>query len=82
MLKYFRLTLIASDQGITGALFILSIFRILLIYLNYRFWLMKWTAIYENFLDNFVAHRDDKRIQMVKNSLIVDLFIIYYFQFH
>ena len=52
-----RLTLIASDPGISAALAILSISRMILIYLNYRFWLRKWKLTYAKFLNSFVLDR-------------------------
>ena len=45
-----RLTLIASDPGISTALVLLSLSRMLLIYLNYRFWIQMWKDTYANFL--------------------------------
>ena len=53
-----RLTLIASDPGISAALLILSVSRMILIYLNYRFWLRTWKIIYAKFLDSFILDRD------------------------
>ena len=53
-----RLTLIASDPGISAALLILSFLRMILIYLNYRFWLRTWKMIYAKFLDSFILERD------------------------
>ena len=47
-----RLTLIASDPRISSALFILSISRMLLIYLNYRFWIRMWKNTYAKFLSD------------------------------
>ena len=52
-----RLTLIASDPGISAALLILSFLRMILIYLNYRFWLRTWKMIYAKFLDSFILER-------------------------
>ena len=53
-----RLTLIASDPGISTALAILSISRMILIYLNYRFWLRKWKLTYAKFLNTFMLDRN------------------------
>ena len=53
-----RLTLIASDQGISTALFILSISRMLLIYLNYRFWIRMWKDTYSQFLNTGIFERE------------------------
>ena len=55
-----RLTLIASDPRISGALMILSVTRMLLIYLNYRVWFIKQKVIYENLLGTLVFDRDGK----------------------
>ena len=49
-----RLTLIASDPRISAALMILSVTKMILIYLNYRFWSVKLRDIYAEVLDTLV----------------------------
>ena len=49
-----RLTLIASDPRISAALIILSVIKMILIYLNYRFWSVKLRDIYAEVLDTLV----------------------------
>ena len=63
-----RLTLIASDPGISAALLILSASRMILIYLNYRFWLRTWKIIYAKFLDSFILDRDRDVIQSLNQG--------------
>ena len=49
-----RLTLIASDPRISAALMILSVTKMILIYLNYRFWSVKLRDIYAEVLNTLV----------------------------
>ena len=61
-----RLTLIASDPGISGALFFLSATKMILIYLNYRLLLIKLKVIYGKLLDTLVLDRNrNKEIRIV-----------------
>ena len=53
-----RLTLIASDPRISTALVILSVSRMLLIYLNYRFWYRMWKDTYAKFLSSGLLDRN------------------------
>ena len=53
-----RLTLIASDPRISAALMILSVTKMILIYLNYRFWSVKWRVVYGKALDTLVLDRN------------------------
>ena len=53
-----RLTLIASDSGISAILIILSFLRMLLIYFNYRFWINMWKDSYAQFLDTGILDRN------------------------
>ena len=53
-----RLTLIASDPQISAALVILSVSRMLLIYLNYRFWFQMWKDTYGKFLSSGLLDRN------------------------
>ena len=53
-----RLTLIASDPRISTALVILSVSRMLLIYLNYRFWFRMWKDTYAKFLSSGLLDRN------------------------
>ena len=55
-----RLTLIASDPRISGALMILSVTTMILIFLNYRIWFVKLKVIYGNVLDTLVFERNRK----------------------
>ena len=59
-----RLTLIASDPRISAALMILSVTKMILIYLNYRFWSVKWRFVYGKALDTLVLDRN-------RDSLII-----------
>ena len=54
-----RLTLIASDPRISAALFILSISKMILIYLNYKLWLVQWKIILTKILDTVVLDRKE-----------------------
>ena len=54
-----RLTLIASDPRISSALVILSLSRMLLIYLNYRFWIRMWKDTYAKFLSDGLLDRKE-----------------------
>ena len=49
-----RLTLIASDPRISVALMILSVTKMILIYLNYRIWSVKLRDIYAEVLNTLV----------------------------
>ena len=53
------MTLIASDPRISASLFILSISKMILIYLNYKLWLVKWKVIYTKILDTVVLDRNE-----------------------
>ena len=53
-----RLTLIASDPRISTALVLLSVSRMLLIYLNYRFWIRMWKDTYAKFLGGGLLDRN------------------------
>ena len=53
-----RLTLIASDPRISAALMILSVTKMILIYLNYRLWSVKLKDIYGEVLDTLVFDRN------------------------
>ena len=57
-----RLTLIASDPRISGALMILSVTKMILIYLNYRIWFIKMKVIHENVLNTLVFDGDGKQL--------------------
>ena len=57
-----RLTLIASDPRISVALMILSVTKMILIYLNYRLWSVKLKVIYGKVLDTLVLDRNRKHI--------------------
>ena len=52
-----RLTLIASDPRISAVLLLLSMTKLILIYLNYRLWSMKLKVMYGKFLDTFILER-------------------------
>ena len=54
-----RLTLITSDPRISAALFILSISKMILIYLNYKLWLIQWKIIHTKILDTVVLDRNE-----------------------
>ena len=58
-----RLTLIASDPRISGALMILSVTKMILIYLNYRIWFIKMKVIHENVLNTLVFDGDGKQLK-------------------
>ena len=58
-----RLTLIASDPRISGALMILSVTKMILIYLNYRIWFIKLKIIHENVLNTLVFDGDGKQLE-------------------
>ena len=53
-----RLTLIVSDPRISAALLILSVSKMVLIYLNYRLWSIKLKVIYAKVLDTLVLERN------------------------
>ena len=53
-----RLTLITSDPRISTALVLLSVSRMLLIYLNYRFWIRMWKDTYAKFLGGGLLDRN------------------------
>ena len=56
-LNFKRLTLIASDPRISAALLVLSVTKMILIYLNYRLWSVKLKDIYGEVLDTLVLDR-------------------------
>ena len=47
-----RLTLIASDPGVTATLFILSVTKVILIILNLQFWYRQWKENVANFMNS------------------------------
>ena len=53
-----RLTLIVSDPRISAALLVLSVSKMVLIYLNYRLWSIKLKVIYAKVLDTLVLERN------------------------
>ena len=53
-----RLTLIASDPRISAALMILSVTKMILIYLKYRVWSVKLRDIYAEVLDTVVFDKN------------------------
>ena len=63
-----RLTLIASDPRISAALMILSVTKMMLIYLNYRIWFVQLKVIYGNVLNTLVFDRDGKYTDEYKMS--------------
>ena len=63
-----RLTLIASDPRISGALMILSVTKMILIYLNYRIWFVKLKVIHENVLNTLVFDGDGKQLKFCFQS--------------
>ena len=65
-----RLTLIVSDPKISAALLILSLSKMILIYLNYRLWSIKLKVIYAKVLDTLFLERDGNYLNLrVRNSL-------------
>ena len=53
-----RLTLIVADPRISAALLVLSVSKMILIYLNYRLWSIKLKVIYAKTLDTYVLERN------------------------
>ena len=68
-----RLTLIASDPRISGALMILSVTKMILIYLNYRIWFVKLKVIHENVLNTLVFDGDGKQLMIKRLNIVYDL---------
>ena len=64
-----RLTLIASDPRISAALMILSVTKMILIYLNYRLWSVKLKVIYGKVLDTLVLDRNRKHINVYSSRI-------------
>ena len=58
-----RLTLIVSDPRISAALLILSVSKMVLIYLNYRLWSIKLKVIYAKVLDTLVLERNGSTLK-------------------
>ena len=65
-----RLTLIASDPGVTTTLCILSITRVILIGLNLQFWYRQWKEIFANFMNTMAIDL---------NQDVFDLFRLFMF---
>ena len=65
-----RLTLIASDPGVTATLCILSVTRVILIILNLQFWYRQWKEIVANFMNS---------ITIDLNQDVFDLFRLFMF---
>ena len=65
-----RLTLIASDPGVTTTLCFLSIARVILIVLNLQFWYRQWKEIVANFMNSIIIEL---------NSDLFDLYRLFMF---
>ena len=57
-----RLTLIVADPRISAALLVLSVSKMILIYLNYRLWSIKLKVIYAKTLDTYVLERNGNEL--------------------
>ena len=66
-----RLMLIVSDPRISAALLILSVSKMILIYINYRLWLIKLKVIYAKVLDTLCLERNRDELHN-KDSMLAN----------
>ena len=59
-----RLTLIVPDPRISAALLMLSISKMVLVYLNYRLWSVKLKVIYAKVLDTYFLERNGNELNI------------------
>ena len=71
-----RLTLIVADPRISAALLILSVSKMVLIYLNYRLWSIKLKVIYAKVLDTYVFERNGNKLSNNVNGLHCKPFLV------
>ena len=71
-----RLTLIVADPRISAALLILSVSKMVLIYLNYRLWSIKLKVIYAKVLDTYVFERNGNELSNNVNGLHCKPFLV------
>ena len=64
-----RLTLIVSDPRISAALLVLSVSKMVLIYLNYRLWSIKLKVIYAKVLDTLVLERNGNTLKFSDRTI-------------
>ena len=68
------MTLIASDPRVSAALMVLSVTKMILIYLNYRLWSAKLKDIYGEVLDTLVFDRNLDVFDMYRLFLFLWMF--------
>ena len=65
-----RLTLIVADPRISAGLLMLSISKMVLVYLNYRLWSVKLKVIYAKVLDTYALERNGNKLKFKQAELL------------